>query len=79
MTGRGMLTVCENVQPLLAGREVFDGLLDGGEVREVDVQELQAAVGAWVGFLDLLNRGIGFALGAAGDVDGAIVLVQDLA
>lgn len=79
VTGKGIRTVRQDIQPLLAGHEVFGGLLDGGEVRQVDVQELQAAVGVGVRFLDLLNGGICFALGAAGNVDGAIVLVEDLA
>jgi len=32
-----------------------------------------------VSLLDFLNGRVGFALRAAGDVDGAIVLVEDLA
>jgi hypothetical protein len=42
------------------------------------VQELQAPIGAWVSLLDLLDRGVCFALRASSYVDSAIVLVEDL-
>jgi len=43
------------------------------------VQKLQATVRVWVSLFDLLNGGVCFALRASGDVDSAIVLVEDLA
>jgi len=43
------------------------------------VKEFQTAIGAGIGLLDLFNGRVGFALRAASYVDGAIVLVKDLA
>lgn len=69
------LTVGQDVQALLALHEVLSRLFDSREIREVNVQELKAAIRARVGFLDLLNGGVGLALRAPGYVDGAVVLV----
>jgi hypothetical protein len=43
------------------------------------VQELQFSVRAGIGLLDLFDGSIGLALRATGNVDGAVVLVEDLA
>jgi hypothetical protein len=43
------------------------------------VQELQLSVRAGIGLLDLFDGSIGLALRATGNVDGAVVLVEDLA
>lgn len=75
----GELTVCQDIESLLAVHEVLDRFLDGRQISQIDVQELQAAVGVWVSLLDFLNGRVGFALRASGYVYGAIVLVEDLA
>lgn len=71
--------VGEDVEALLVGEEVVDGGFDGREVGEVEFEEGQLAVGGGVGFLDLGNGRVGFGLGAAGEVDGAVAAVEDLA
>lgn len=73
------LTVCQDIEALLAVHKVLDRLLDGRKISQVNVQELQAAVRVWVSLLDLLNSGVCFALRASSYVDSAVVLVEDLA
>jgi hypothetical protein len=72
------LTIRQDIKPLLTLREVLDRLLDSREISQINVQELQAPIGAWVSLLDLLDRGVCFALRASSYVDSAIVLVEDL-
>jgi len=43
------------------------------------VKELESSIRVGVGLLDLFDSRVGFALRATGDVDGAVVLVEDLA
>jgi hypothetical protein len=69
------LTIRQDIKSL---REVLDRLLDSREISQINVQELQAPIGAWVSLLDLLDRGVCFALRASSYVDSAIVLVEDL-
>jgi hypothetical protein len=72
------LTVGQDIKTLLAVRKVLDRLLDGRQISQVNVQELQAAIGVWVSLLDLLNSRVGFTLRASSYVDSAVVLVEDL-
>lgn len=72
-------TVGQDIQALLALGKVFDGLLDAGHVRQINVKEFQATVRARVSGFDLIDGGISLALGAASYVYGAIVLVENLA
>ena len=64
---------------MFPGEEVGGGGFDGGEVGEVEVEEFQAAVGGGVEFLEFLDGELGFVPRAAGDIDGAVLLVEDLA
>jgi hypothetical protein len=43
------------------------------------VEELKSSIGAGIGLLDLVDGRLGLALRATGYVDGAVVLVEDLA
>jgi hypothetical protein len=43
------------------------------------VEELKSSIGARIGLLDLFDGRLGLALRATGYVDGAVVLVEDLA
>jgi hypothetical protein len=43
------------------------------------VEELEFAIRAGIGLFDLLDGRVGLDLRATGDVDGAVVLVEDLA
>lgn len=74
-----MRTVGEDVESLFFLHEFFCRLLDCCHVCQVKMQELDSAVGARVRLLDFLSGGVVLLLGAAGEVDGAIVLVEDLA
>lgn len=71
--------VGEDVEALLASQEVVGGFLNGRHVRQVEVEELHPTIGLGIGLLDLFDGRFAFALGAAGQVDCAIVLVEDLA
>jgi hypothetical protein len=73
------LTVGQDIKTLLAVREVLDRLLDGRKISQVDVQELQAAIGVWVSLLDLFNSRVCFTLRASSYVNSTVVLVEDLA
>ena len=43
------------------------------------MEELEFAIRAGIGLFDLLDGRVSLALRATGDVDGAVVLVEDLA
>jgi hypothetical protein len=43
------------------------------------VEKLEFAIRAGIGLFDLFDGSVGLALRATGDVDGAVVLVKDLA
>jgi hypothetical protein len=73
------LTVSQDIETLLALRKVLDRFLDGRQIGQVDMQELQAAVGVWVSLLDLFNSRVCFTLRASSYVNSAVVLVEDLA
>jgi hypothetical protein len=75
----GRLTIRQHIETLLAVHEVLNRFLDSRKISQVDMQELQTAVGARMSLLDLLNSRVRFALRASGDIDSAVVLVEDLA
>lgn len=69
----------QDIQPLLPTQEILRAPLHGRQVREIDLQELQPAVGLRMSGSDLFNGRFGLLRRAAGNVDGAVALVEDLA
>ena len=69
----------EHVEALLPCRESLDGGLDGGQVRQVELQKLELAAAVGGCLLDYRDGALGLGLGASGDADGRIVGVEDLA
>lgn len=72
--------VRQHVQPLLPGGELVGAFLDRGQVRQVQLQELDAPSGAPLGMrvLDGLDGLVGLVGAAACNVDGRVGGVQDL-
>lgn len=68
----------QHVQPVLQPQKLLSRRLDGRQVGQVELQELDAAAAVGVGLLDRVDGLAGLVGAAAGDVDGGICGVQNL-
>lgn len=64
-------------EAIIPAVEVGKGGGDGGEVAEVELEEVDLAGGVWVEGVEFVDGAGGFAGGAAGDPDGGVVGVEE--
>lgn len=70
--------VCQHIETLFSRFEIFRGGLDRRQIREVEFEEFQTAAGVADGGFDLVDGGFAFVGRATGDIDGAILAIEDL-
>nr|POE94673.1 hypothetical protein CFP56_16910 [Quercus suber] len=70
--------VGEDIEALLPAEELVGGGADGGQVGEIELEVLEAAVGGGVEGAQGLDGGGALVRTAAGEVDGAVLGVEEL-